>query len=84
MTASSFGRNTEGESCSDKQNVAEKYNIFYTTVASKFIEKFSKSIGKFSKHFVERFYRKKDVKPNSFSVVSENRVLNYSNNVSVK
>ena len=48
-TASSIGLNIEGEICFDKQKVAEQFNSFYTTVASKLVDKLPKSFGKFGK-----------------------------------
>lgn len=85
-TASSIGLNFEGEICFDKQKVAEQFNSFYTTVASKLVDKLPKRFGRFGKKFVHQFYRSKGAKPNSysFSIVSENRILKYLNNISAK
>ena len=48
----SIGLNSDGERCFDKCVVAEKFNSFYTTVASKLVEKLPKSENKFGKQFV--------------------------------
>ena len=61
----------------DRRIIAEKFNSFYTTVASKLVQKLPKGLNQFGKQFVENFYRLKGVKPNdySFSIVSENKIL---------
>ena len=56
-------------------------------MASKLFKKHPKSVSKFGKHFVYRFYRSKGVKPNiffAFSLGSQNKVLQYLNNLNVK
>ena len=61
-SASSIGLKIDGEVCFDRYIVAEKFNHFYTTVASKLVEKLPKRIDiKFGKQFVEKFYRLKGV-----------------------
>ena len=62
----------------DKGAVAEKFNSFNTTVASKFIEKLTKSVNKVERQFVQLSSSVK-VTPNSFSfsMVSENKILKY-------
>ena len=79
-----IGLNIGGEECFEKCAVAEKFNSFYTTVASKLVEKLPKSVNKFGRQFVRTFYQRKGVTPNShsFSMVSENKVLKYLNNLS--
>lgn len=83
-SASNIGLKIDGELCFDKFTVAEKFNSFYTTVASKLVERLPESVNKFGKSFVNSFYRNKGVMPNSysFSVVSENKVLGYLNRLS--
>ena len=49
--------NIGGEVCVDKGAVAEKFNSFYTTVASKLVEKLPKSVNKFRRQFVQTFYK---------------------------
>mgnify|MGYP006328906903 CR=1 FL=1 len=49
----------------DKLNVAEKFNLFYTTVASDLVEKLPKCISRYGKQFVMSFYADKGVLPNS-------------------
>ena len=67
----------------DKGVVAEKFNSFSTTVASKLVEKLPKSVNKFGKQFVQSVYQSKVSIPNSysFSMVSENKILKYLNNL---
>ena len=78
-TASNIGLKIDGEVCFDKLSVAEKFNSFYTTVASKLVAKLPERVNKFGKRFVQSFYLNKGVVPNSysFSLVSENMVLGY-------
>ena len=45
----------------DKLKVLEKFNYFYTTVASKLVEKIPQSFNKFRKNFLESFYRNKSI-----------------------
>ena len=80
----SIGLNIGGEVCFEKGAVAEKINSFYTTAASKLVEKLPKSVNKFGRQFVQTFYQRKGVTPNSypFSMVSENKLLKYLNNLS--
>ena len=65
----------------DKLNVAEAFNKFYTSVASKLVEKLPLPFHKFGKNFVIAFYAAKGVFPNSHSFysVSENKGLSYLN-----
>ena len=51
----------DGELSFYKLKVAEKFNSFYTTVASKLVEKLPQSLNKFGKNFVESFNRHKSV-----------------------
>ena len=57
-----------------------------TCIQQLLVEKLPTRIDKFGKQFVEKIYRLKGVKPNdySFSVVSENKILKYLNNLSAK
>ena len=82
-----IGLNIDGEVCFEKGAVAEKFNSFYTTVASKLVEKLPKSVNKFGRQFVQTFYQRKGVSLNSysFSIVSENKIIKDLNNlVSIK
>ena len=74
------------EICFDRPKVSESFNSFYTTVASKLVDKLPKSLNRFGRNFVFRFYSEKGVLPNSFSfsVVSENKILVYLNKLSIK
>ena len=38
--------------CFEKVSVAEKFNLFYTTVASKLVERLPESVNKFGKRFI--------------------------------
>ena len=77
---------SEYEVCFDRHIVAEKFNHFYTTGASELVEKLPERIDKFGKQFVEKICRLKGVTPNdySFSVISENKILKYLNNLNAK
>ena len=44
----------------DKLKVAEKFNSFYTTIASKLVAKLPQSFKKFGKNFVENFIATKE------------------------
>ena len=72
-----IGLNSGGEVCFEKGTVAEIFYSFYTTMASKLVEKLPKSVNKFGRQFVETFYQHKGVTFNSysFSMVSENTIL---------
>ena len=84
-SSGNIGLKIDDELSFDKLKVAEKFNSFYTTVASKLVEKLPQSFNKFGKNFVESFYRNKCVFPNSysFSIVSENKVLKYLNSLGI-
>ena len=84
-STSTLGLKIYNEVCFDKATCAQKFNEFYTSVASKLVEKLPKSHNKFGKKIVENFYRSKGVKPNSYSlsVVSESKVLKYLTALSV-
>ena len=71
--------------CFDKQKVSEKFNDFYTTVASKLVEKLPRSLYRYGKKFVFDFYFQKGVISNnfSFSIMSENQILKYLSKLSV-
>ena len=62
-----------------------KSQFFYTTDASKLVEKLQQSFNKFGKNFVDSFCCKKCVFPNSysFSIVSENKILKYLNSLGI-
>ena len=51
-----IGLNIDDKVCFEKGVAAAKFNSFYTTVASKLVEKLPKSVNKFGKQFVETFY----------------------------
>ena len=55
-TASNIGLKIDGEVCFDKLPVAEKFNSFYTTVASKLVAKLPERVNKFGKRFVQSFF----------------------------
>ena len=62
-----IGLNIGGEVSFEKGAVAEKINSFYTTVASKLVEKLPKCVNKFGRQFVQTFHQRKGVTPNSYS-----------------
>ena len=51
-SSGSIGLKLYGELSFDKLKVAENFNSFYTTVASKLVEKLPQSFNKFRKNFV--------------------------------
>ena len=63
----------------DKGLIAETFNNFYTTVASKLVEQLPTCIGTYSDKFVKAFYQKLGIRLNnySFTLVSEIKVLQY-------
>ena len=75
ITSSSIALKIDDKVSFDRRTIAEKFNSFYTTVASKLVQKLPKDLNQFGKQFVENFYRLKGVKPNdySFFIVSETR-----------
>ena len=79
-----IGLNIDGNICFDRLKVAETFNRFYTSVASKLVQKLPSPFYKYGKNFVSAFYTSKGVFPNSFSfsIVSENKVFTYLNNLS--
>ena len=60
-SSGNIGLKIDGELSFDKLTFAEKFNSFYTIVASKLVEKLPQSFNKFGKNFVESFYRNKCV-----------------------
>ena len=74
-SSGNIGLKIDGELSFDKLKVDEKFNSFYTTVASKLVEKLPQSFNKFGKIFLESLYRNKGVFSNSysFSIVSEKK-----------
>ena len=75
--------NIDSEVCFDKLKVAEKFNSFYTSVASKLVEKMPKCVKRYGKSFVFNCYSSKGVRPNSFSfsIVTESNFFKYLNNL---
>ena len=75
----------DNELCFDKLKIAEKFNYFYTTVASKLVENLPSCISSFGTSFVYNFYSSKGVKLDnySFSIVSEEKCFKYINSLSV-
>ena len=72
----SIGHKSGDGMCFDKVRCAETVSAFYTTVASKLVEKLPKTVNTFRKKNVESFYQNNGVISNSysFSIVSENKV----------
>ena len=84
QTSSNIGLKIDDEICFDKLKIAEKFNTFYTTVASKLVEKLPPCIISFGASFVHNFYSSKGVKLDSysFSIVSEEKCFKYINSLS--
>ena len=74
MAASSIILNIEGEICFDKLTVAEKFNSFYTTVASKLVEKFHRRVSKFGKKIVAYFIVRKVLRQIVFHFLSYQKI----------
>lgn len=74
------------EVCFEKETVSEKFNTFYTTVASKLVEHLPQCLNNFGRKFVFDFYSRKGVFLNnySFSIVSENKVFKYLSKLGIK
>jgi hypothetical protein len=84
-SSSNICLNIDGNICFDKEIIADSFNHFYTTVASKLVDKLPTCVLKFGKSFVINFYASIGVKAAnsfSFSLVSENQVLKYLNQLS--
>ena len=79
--ASNIGLKIGDNLCFEKLNVAEKFNSFYTTVASKLVEKLPFSSNIFGESSVFNFYSSMGVKSNfyNFCIVSEDKVFKYIN-----
>ena len=82
-TGSNICLNIDGNICFDKGSNANCFNEFYTTVASKLVEKLPACVHKFGKSFVTKYYFNLGVVSNShsFSLVPESQVLKYLNNL---
>ena len=86
-SSGNIGLKIDGELSFDKLKVAEKYNSFYTTVASKLVEKLPQSFNKFGKNFVESFYRNKGVFFQiviHFQLFLKTKFLKYLNSLGIK
>ena len=57
------------ELCFDKLKVAENFNQFFTTIASKLVEKLPAGLGKYGFDHVVSFYRRMNVKKDAFNLV---------------
>lgn len=55
----SIGLNIDGEVCFDKGVVGEKFNSFYTTVASKLVEKLPINVNKLERSLYKVFIKVK-------------------------
>ena len=78
-SSKSVGLKINDEICFDPLKVAEKFNTFFSTVASSLIEKLPNCSGTFGKSFVREYYQKLGACKNAFgfSLVSEEKVLKY-------
>jgi hypothetical protein len=85
LSSTNIGLKIEDSICFDKLKVAETFNSFYTSVASKLVEKLPKCINKYGRGFVFNYYSSKGVKPDSYSlsVVTENQIYKRLNSLSM-
>jgi len=83
-TSSNIGLKIDDDICFDKLKIAEKFKLFYTTVASKLVKKLPPCIISFDASFVHNFYSSKGIKLDSFSfsIVSEEKCLKYISSLS--
>ena len=83
-SSQSIWLNVNGDLCFDKITVAEKFNAYFTNVASNLVAKLPTPSFKFGINFVSKFYSQKGVSINScsFSLVTENTVFKYLKNIS--
>ena len=86
IKSSSIGLKIDDKVSFDGRTISEIFTSFYTTVASRLVQKWPKRVNQFGKQFVEFFYRIKGVKPNkySFFIVSENNILKYLSRLGAK
>ena len=56
ITSSSIGLKIDDKVSFDGPTIAEKFNSFYTIVASRLFQKLPKGVNQFGKQFVEIFY----------------------------
>jgi hypothetical protein len=66
--ASNIGLEINGEINFDKTCVGEKFNNFFTTIASKLVDQIPRSQGKYNNEFLNQYYKNKGVLPDSFSL----------------
>ena len=77
--SNNIGLNINNEICFDKLKVAENFNKFFTTIASKLVEKLPAGLGKYGFDHVVSFYQKMKVKKDAFNLsqVNEETVLKH-------
>jgi hypothetical protein len=54
---SNIGLNIDGNICFDKPKVAEKFNMFFTSVASALVEKLPTGTGEYGEKFIREYYK---------------------------
>ena len=58
-SSSNIGLKINGALCFEKFNVTDKFNLFYTTVATNVVENLPKCVSSYGKQFVMSFYAEK-------------------------
>ena len=56
------------ELCTDKQQVADHFNQYFTSVATSLVDKLSTSVGKFGRVHVVDFYKGFNITANMFKI----------------
>lgn len=77
--SNNIGLNINDELCFDKLKVAENFNTFFTTIASKLVEKLPAGLGKYGFDHVVSFYQRMRVKKDAFNLaqITEDVVLKH-------
>ena len=83
-SSSSIGLTIDDAVCFDQDKVANKFNSFFTTVASTLVSKLPFGKGIYGKDYVSRYYAGLNVSRDSFSLgkVTENKIRKLLNNIS--
>ena len=78
-----IGLNVDDEICFDEQTVANKFNVFYTTVASNLVKLLPRPFNIFNTDFVTNYYASKGIINDSFALhtVDREHVLTLLKNI---
>jgi hypothetical protein len=84
-SASNIGLTIDNEICFEKTKVAEKFNDFFTSVASALVMKLPLSTGFYRGQHTIDFYKDRNAKPDNFtfSAVDEESILNIVNSICI-